>query len=408
MARLFTSGFEKNSQTVNHEFTAINDAGVGCNIVTTNVRTGTYAGAITPLTSGQASGWLYELKSAAVTGPLFAKMAFRYTTTPTIASVIMALSNAITFATIQAADPTVKFSPTGTLQLFNGAAQIGSDSQVLEVGRWYEIEMYWDNTPAANSKILKARLNQVEFASSVTISALNTNNRSILVGGNLFFEANAVGSWMIDDIAVNDATGTAQTTYVGSEKVLMLKPSAAGDANTFATQTGGTAGAANNFTRVNEVTPNDATTFNGASVLSQTDMFNMDDSGIGTSDIVNVVHVDFRFRNNTADATAAIRTQIEKAAAGTIAQSASIIPNSTTFKTNATAVPNVAPQILYLDPDGAAWTKTTLDSMQVGYKLQTAGTNRVDVSQIVAMVGYTPRASLVFPNRLSRNTLIRM
>lgn len=395
MARLFTCGFEKNSLTTDVEFTAINNGSAGTTVSAVSPRTGTYCGQVV-LGTGDTFGWLYEFKSTAVTGPLFSKFAFKYTVLPTSATVIYAMTNAITFATIQGDDPNIKLTSTGTLQLFNGAVQIGSDSAALSSGTWYEIEMKWDNTPAANLKVMEARLNQSVFASSSTIAALNTNNRSALFGGNLYFEANATGTFQFDDIAINDATGTAQTTYVGSEKVIMLKPNAAGDTNTFATQTGGTAGAANNYTRVNQVTPDDATTFNGSSTLNENDFFNMDNSGIGASDTVNVVNIDIRFRNSTADTTAAFRTQVKKVASGTISPSASIIPNSVTWRTNLAAVPKIPPQVLYLDPDSGAWTQSTLDSMQVGYKIQVApGTagRRIDVSQIVAIVGYTPAAT---------------
>lgn len=391
MGLLLISGFEKNSNTLTHEWTAVNNAGAGTTITTTSPRTGTYAGQVV-VASGDAYGWLYEFLATASTGPYYAKFAFKYTVLPSVDTVIMALSNAITFGTIQAADVAIKFTTAGKLQLWNNT-QLGSDSAALTSGTWYEIEMYFDNTPAGGSKVLNARLNQSQFAGSTTITALNTNVRSILLGGNLFFEANATGTFQFDDIELNDGTGSFRNTYPGSTKVAMLLPTAAGDANTFATQTGGTAGAANNFTRVNQVTPDDATTFNGSSTLNETDMFNVTDLGLQSYDTVNVVAVDFRFRNSTADTTAAIRAQIKKTASGTIAQSASLVPNSTVFKTNALAVPNKPSLIAYQDPDAASWTNTTVDSMQIGYKLQTApGTagRRIDVTQVVAYVSYTP------------------
>ena len=69
------------------------------------------------------------------------------------------------------------------------------------------------------------------------------------------------------------------------------------------------------------------------------------------------------------------------------------MPNSTTWKTNATTTTLGYPITAYTDPDGAAWTNTTLDSMQIGYKLTTApGTagRRIDVTTIWAYVDYTP------------------
>jgi hypothetical protein len=195
-----------------------------------------------------------------------------------------------------------------------------------------------------------------------------------------------------DDVAINDATGGSQNTFAGSGKVLRLKPNATGDANTFATQTGGTAGGANNFTRVNETTPNDATSFNGSTTVNEHDLFNVDASAIGATDTVNVVHVNGRFRDSTADATQTIKFEIEKAAAGTILQSSAIIPNTTTWVTNSVNAPHNPVLTTYTNPDGAAWTQTTLDSMQIGYKLTVdgSGTRRIDVTNVWATVDYTP------------------
>ena len=97
-----------------------------------------------------------------------------------------------------------------------------------------------------------------------------------------------------------------------------------------------------------------------------------------------------RVRNSVADATTTLKLEIEKAAAGTIAQGTGITPNTTTWATKNFFV-------TYKDPNSNAWTKTTLDTMQIGYKLTTGGTNRIDVSNVFAYVDYTPGVAAVVP-----------
>jgi hypothetical protein len=241
---------------------------------------------------------------------------------------------------------------------------------------------------------MEARLDGVVFATTTTAATIDGTNA--FVWGNT--DGDSTLNIYFDDIAVNDTSGSAQTSYPNDGKVLYLRPNAAGDINTFATQTGGTAGAANNFTRVDEVTPNDATDFNGSSTLNEEDLFNFGNSGIGASDTVNVVEVHGRFRNSTADATAKVTFEIEKTSGGTKTSSAAITPNSTTWRTNVagTTEPKTAAIVTYTDPDGAAWTQSTLDSLQAGYKLTTGpGTagRRIDVTAVWVVIDYTPGAA---------------
>lgn len=282
----------------------------------------------------------------------------------------------------------IALTSTGTLILTNNGTGIGSASSTVNDGNWHMLEIKMDTTPATGSRVIEARLDGSVFATSATQTVGTCSD--IFLGGNGLAEAQTQGEWWFDDVALNDNTGGSQNSYPGSGKILQLYPSAAGDVNTFATQTGGTAGSSNNYTRVNEVPPDDATSFNGSNTLNQQDLFNVTNSGIGASDTVNVVMVGGRFRNNTADTTTAIEFQIEKTSGGTLSSSSAIIPDTTSWNTNGTSAPRNYPLVTYQDPDGAAWTQTTLDSMQIGYIISAGSTNRIDVTNVWASVDYTP------------------
>jgi hypothetical protein len=279
----------------------------------------------------------------------------------------------------------------GSIQLNGGDSvgfvPIGTASSPMSTNAWHYIEVSYDDS---TGDAVIAKLDGVQFA-SVAGEDMAGGATDLSLG-----DIDGVGFEVyFDDIAINDSSGSAQTGFPGNSSLLYLRPNAAGDVNTFATQTGGTAGAANNYTRVNQTTPDDATTLNGSSTLNQEDLFNLTDSGINSYDTVNVVEVHGRFRNSTADATAKITFEVEKTGSGTKASSSAITPNSTTWRTNVagTTLPKTAPIITYLDPDGAAWTNTTLDSMQAGYKLSTGpGTagRRIDVTALWVIVDYTP------------------
>lgn len=288
------------------------------------------------------------------------------------------------------------------LELWNEQAgvQLGADSPTQTTNQWIRVEFSYIRATG----VITAYINGVQFATGTGSTALNSNTIRFGMIDSATMTIN------FDDIAVNDSTaGGNQTGLPGEGRVYIMLPNAAGDVNTFATQTGGTAGAANNFTRVDETTPNDATDFNGSSTLNEEDLYNLTSPGMNSTDFVKVVELWARFRNSTADATAAVRFEAEKAAAGTILQSAAIVPNSTTFRMNTAAVPKTPPLVMYTDPDGAPWTFATLVTAEAGMKLTVApGTagRRIDVTWVAFIVEVQPR-SLVFPSRLRNNSLIR-
>lgn len=376
MARIWSSGFELNSTTANVEFDSTSNITISSSIV----RSGTYAGRATA-TAAQAT--LRQILFTTTQSTIgYIRVYFRIESSGTAA--VRSLFFEDTANAIQAG---IRLNTDDTLTLIkaNGGT-LGSNSSALKHNYWYLLELKNDATGAG---AIEARLEGTVFASGANSS--QGKWARVSMGG---FANNSTFDLYFDDIAVNDSTGSFQNTYPGHGKIIHLKPSAAGDANGFLVQIGGTAGSANNFTRVNEVTPDDATSYNGSAVLSAEDLFNADDSGISSLDIVNVVSVGGRFADLVgADATAAFKLEIEKTAVGTKSQSATIIPNSTTWRTNASATPWLYPITLYQDPDGTAWNQTTLDSMQIGYTQTATNVQTIAVSKVWTLVDYTPNGA---------------
>lgn len=392
MARLFQDGFEFNSVTNNPaNWETISGSPT---ISTTTVRSGTYAARISSLVSGTPKGFIKKWSGTTANGPFFGRTYIYVHARPSASNHIISFNSASgTAGTSERGKITLESNGTLVLREASGTA-VGSPSSALSLDTWYCVELKMDRTPANGSQILEARLAPDDGSTPTifaTSSALTIPGAAfaLSVGGNLDLEAQTTGDWFFDDIAVNDNTGSFQTSYPGQGKIIQLRPSATGDTNTLSTQTGGTAGGANNFTRVDEVTPDDATTFNGSNILNEEDMYNLDNSGIGSGDMVNVVSVGARFRNNTASATTRMNLQLEKTSGGTRTTSANIIPNTTSWNTNDAASPRVYPITTYQDPDGSAWTQTTLDSMQIGMKIGVGSANRIDLTSIWASVDYT-------------------
>lgn len=372
MARLFSTGFELNSTTANMEFDSIS----GFTIQTGTVRTGTYA-AQANLTTSTAT-----LRQVLFTSNQTIKGWMRiYINISTLPNANVQLMRFETTANGNAGN--LRLNTDGTIGLFKiSGAQLSSNSVALSTGVWHRVEL---GTDATGSGTLEAKLNGLTFASGANSAA---GSWARVAFGSLV--SNSTTNVFYDGIAVNDASGSYQNSWAGDGYIIHLKPSAAGDSNGFLAQVGGTAGAANNYTRVNEVPPNDVTSYNGSALLSAEDLFNCDDSGIPSDAVVKLVAVGVRMADLVgADATAAFKVKLEKAASGTKSQSANLIPNSTTWRTNAAATPWTYPLTTYVDPDGAAWTKTTLDSMQIGYIQTATNVQTIAVSNIWALVEYS-------------------
>ncbi len=396
MARIWSTGFELNSTTANVEFTAF---GTGQTIQTGTVRSGTYAGKISGMTTSISCGFLYEFLSAAANGPYWGRAYFNFSTFPSAENTIMGFRAA---ANMGSPGPCrVSIDSSGVVRLRNTTTLIGSPSSALNLNQWYCFEIKHDGTAASGSQILELYIDQSLIASASNLTISPTNAQSLVVGGNLNAEAQTTGVWYIDDIAINNSTGSFQNTYAGQGKIIHLKPNATGDANAWPTQVGGTAGSANNYTRVNEVTPNGTTSTNASNTLNQEDFYNCDDSGIGASDTVNLVAIGVSYKAGSISSNSTFKVEVKKTSGGTVSQGTAITPNTTSFLTNSNSVPDNSTLILYQDPDSSNWTKSTLDSMQIGMKITTGNTNNAIVTTLWALVDYTPSVgSSVIPNKI--------
>lgn len=372
MARLWQSGFGLQSTTGAIEFSSIS---AGVSIQSTVTRTGPFALRTNPAAAVQFVRYHGFASDQSTAG--FQRFYLRIASAPGANTTICRFVNA-------ANDPCsqLRLTSSRTLILLDaGGDQVGSASSALTLDTWYLVELGVDASSSPGT--VTGRLNGSTFATG------NNSAQSPWARWLIGPIVSATCDLYFADWAVNDSSGSAQTSWPGEGVVVTLHPDAAGDSNAW-NNTSNAAGSANNYLLVDEAPPDDATTMVQTGTLNAEDSYNCTASGMGAGDTVNCVMVGGRFRNSTADATAAARLQIRKAAAGTTTQSADLIPNSTSFRTNANAEPRNYPIILHNDPDGSAWTQTTVDSMQIGVKLTTAGTQRIQFTSVWAVVDYTP------------------
>lgn len=393
MARITSVGFETNSTGADVEASSITWSGTGLSIQTSTVRTGTYA--LKDIASSGGSSFTLKFSSS---HSQFIRAYINISAYPAANDTILAVvdsNNGIGIGFIE-------LTSTGALQLFysntsGGFTQIGSNSSILSLNTWYMIDLHADDTGGTVSTVVEGRLGGSVFATG-TVSIIVSGNGGVPNGfgyfGDGIVHASSSGTWYFDDIAINDSTGSNQNSYAGAGALTRILPNAAGDSNTFSVQVGGTAGSANNFTRVNEVTPDDATSYNGSATLNQSDLFKLQDPAIGT-DTVNCIQILARMVQSATNTTIKIQLQWEKAASGTVGTNTAFNPNDTAFFLTSPGHDIVA----YTNPDATTITESTLATSQIGYKLTAAsGTVQIRISDIWMYIDHTPAVSVANHN----------
>lgn len=370
MARLWSSGAELNSTTINMEF------GSGSNsIVVTPVRSGSYSIQAKRTTSGNCY-IPYYFANPNATASFFFRAYVNIITLPNVACRLISVQNVTPQSKVS-----IRLNTNGTLQAYNeeDSANIGSASSALSTNTWYRIELNVNCTTIASTSV-DARIDGVSFATG-TVNLLSGIGGFIL-GSDISL---TTVEMYFDDLAINDSTGSFQNSWPGAGSIVHLRPNAAGDTAAWGAST-----------NVDEVTPDDNTTKDSSNTLNQESLYNIDTASLlGTNDTVNLVQVGVRFNGAGASSNASFKLEIEASSGGTIEQGSAITPSNTTWVTNANSVPRNYNLTLYDLPGASttAWTKADLDTAQIGYILTATSTNAAQISTVWLLVDFTPFGS---------------
>lgn len=385
MARMWTCGFEL--QSTSAEF-GVNSGVIvtgSPSISTTVHRAGT---ASLRINSSAATQFVEHQITTGVVMRTLHRLYLRVATLPDTATNIYGIGQSGYFPAL------LRLQTDGTLVLRDGFTEttLTGTSAALTTGRWYRVELdYTDVSGTLTSGVsaFKGYLDGVQFSNAMC-SNINGFSR-IRMGVQLA----ATTDFYMDDIAINDTTGSAQTGLPGPGSVVHLRPNAAGDNNGWATAVGGTAGASNNYTRVSERTPDDATSYNQTTATGTTtiDDFNVEDratAGIGSSDTITLVQVGGRVASDNTTA-ASIVYRLKGQASGTVQESASVTVANTSWSVHAGQSPRPYQLTAYVNPQGsAAWTPSALDGIQIGVRGDVSQTTVRRVSTLWALVDFQP------------------
>lgn len=379
MARLLTNGFELNSLTNAVDFSGTNLSNGGTlAISTTTKRHGGYAlRASNSGVSGLARvHWTFATPAA--NGPFYARVYINIASLPTNTPTILAIWDGTNLRS------SIRITPAGVVQLFNLTTKVGSDGPTLSLNTWYCLELKYSNVGSGE---YEARVNHTTFASAST-GGTGTVDR-VSIGA----VTNSTGfDFYLDDVALNDDTGSYQNSWPGPGSVIHLRPNGPGDNAMWARSTG-----ANNWANVDEVTPS-SSDFNQSRTTGDIDDYALDDSGIGSADTVNVVHVAYyAARNNAGTTGSAGVARLKAASGGTVVEGSAETPSTTTYRANDMDTNNSLPYTLtsYTKPGTSdPWTQADLDTAQIGMRISSGSGDRFfNLAGIWMIVDYEPNTS---------------
>lgn len=383
MARLWTAGAELQTATAGIEFSAIiTTAPV---VETTTKRSGNAAWRIS--NAAALEGFRQQYTSAQ--GAFFFRFYLYIVAMPTLTSIIGGVrttgANKIVF----------RLTSGGALQFYNfeDSAQIGSNSSALSTATWYRIEMTYDST-TLTATTCEAKIDGTAFASgTIDITPTPTNFGCFLSTGDLTLD------YIVDDLAINDSTGSFETGYPGAGEVIVLRPNGNGDNSGWV---GSDGNSTDNYLLVDEVPP-DAVDYVEENT-SGTDAASADDynleatpAAMESTDTINVVHVGvYAAVSDVTGADPDIVLRIKASASGTVEESAALDLNSLTYQGPAPLPADSNYKLTLYDLPGAsttAWTKADLDAAQAGMRLSVTDTHFARIAALWVMVDHKPGAS---------------
>jgi len=257
----------------------------------------------------------------------------------------------------------------------------GQGSTVLGLNTWFRIDIHYNS-----GSVAIVQLDGVEELSAGTHTGDSVD--TILFGFCGSFSVcgddGAQVDIFFDDIAVNDDSGSNQTSFPGAGSIVHMQPNASGDNN------GCSAG---DDTDVDEITPDDATTIcvlDANSDILDVNVESSSSAGIGSSDTITVVQVGVR-QAGASTGVHGWNMRVKSASGGTTSSGSAQTANTASYYTQDSGVPRTYSLTSYTDPTtSVAWTPTgtnSLDNMQVGITA-TDATPDINVTTLWALVEY--------------------
>jgi hypothetical protein len=227
----------------------------------------------------------------------------------------------------------------------------GSGTVVLSQTIWYYVEFKATISDSISASTCKIRINGTD--DSTVSAAQDSKNTSNASADGFFFQANG-NAHVFDDFYLLDSTGSTNNDFLGDSQVLTVFPDGNGASSSFV---GSDGNSVNNYLLVDESTPNDDTDYVESGTVGERDTYTFADINSAYTTIYGL-QTNFMAR---------------KSAVGFRSMAPSLYDGSTYNDGTSAQVFDTYLQITNQYDQNpfttSAWTPTTVNSMQYGFKI---------------------------------------
>jgi hypothetical protein len=241
-------------------------------------------------------------------------------------------------------------STTFKLEIYTGnSTLVATGTFVVQINTYYCFEIHVKI--ADSGGVIEVKIDGVPDVSFSGDTKPDTNTGFDGVG----YSNGACTTW-IDDLAMNDTTGSADNSWCGDGHIVMLSPNAAGDV---AQLTRGGTNSGSDYGQVDEVPPNGDTDYLWHDTAGMYTLLGMSTYTLAANESVRRVYVEGRVREEAANG--------DSVQMGLKTHSAeywgSNQPVTTTYR-------RILGDEYLVNPNtGVAWTQAELDALQAGTKI---------------------------------------
>jgi hypothetical protein len=238
------------------------------------------------------------------------------------------------------------------LTAFIGTTQIGATGgESVSLGKWNLVEMHYKLADSGGVFQIK-----IEGILLLDWSGDSNPNTSTQVS-SIRLRGDNMSVLYLDDIAINDTSGTEQNSWPGDGHILMFDANGNGD---FSQLTGSDGNSTDNYLLVDETPPDSDTTYVVGNTTGQKDLYNVENHNLPSNAALTLLWGQVLARAEAAGA-GDIKVLLKSGATTHASPVRTPTTNYSLFRTD----------YLTKDPsDDQAWSFNDLDTVQVGVEIQ--------------------------------------
>jgi hypothetical protein len=247
----------------------------------------------------------------------------------------------------------IRLTLLGELEILNGNLTLLASSPVSTIvaNNYYYIEFKGTISTSVAANSCQLRVNENVVATVPTSSSIQNTGHAYY--NRVGFSSNGPISYL-DDVYICDQSGAVNNDFLGDSRVIPLYPNGNGDSSQWTNSIGNST---NNYTYVDDATPNGDTDYVKASSINLVDLYTFD--SLTATTVFGIEQCSYARK----DAAGTRHFQQVQKVGGTVytASTATLLDTYTYYK-----------QVIELNPDtSSAWTDTDINSAQFGVKTVT-------------------------------------